>query len=99
MAGQYNSIPDCPTTNCPFYPFRMGKGQGKGSRLKAIRKRCLDCTGSSDEVKKCNSYKNNPDGAEVCPLYFYRLGKNPKLKGKKIAKSSLEALNKYRFSK
>ena len=42
--------------------------------LKAIRMKCLDCSGESRaEVWKCTI----PD----CPLYLYRLGKNPARKG------------------
>ncbi len=40
------------------------------SPIKAIRANCLDCCcGSSNEVKLCP--------IESCPLYPYRLGKNP----------------------
>lgn len=42
--------------------------------MRAIRLRCLDCCcGSAVEVKRCPC----PD----CPLYQYRLGKNPKRAG------------------
>ncbi|MBU0478762.1 hypothetical protein KKC91_09385 [bacterium] len=42
--------------------------------IKAIRKKCLDCMcNQSKEVKLCTS----PN----CPLYPYRLGKNPARKG------------------
>lgn len=42
--------------------------------LKSIRQHCLECSGGSRlEVRKCN--------IENCPLYVYRLGKNPKRKG------------------
>lgn len=41
--------------------------------LKAIRAKCLDCmNGQINEVKLCT----RPD----CPLYGYRLGKNPNIK-------------------
>lgn len=40
------------------------------SPLKSIRKKCLDCCcGSPNEVKLCHVID--------CPLYVYRLGKNP----------------------
>lgn len=43
--------------------------------LKAIRAKCLDCScGQWYEVKMCPITE--------CPLYEYRLGHNPKLKGK-----------------
>ncbi len=39
--------------------------------MKAIRRKCIDCScGSSNEVKLC-PVKN-------CPLYDYRFGKRPK---------------------
>lgn len=38
--------------------------------IKAIRLKCLDCCcGSSHEVKLCT--------VTQCPLYLFRLGKNP----------------------
>lgn len=44
------------------------------SPLKAIRLKCLDCScGSSNEVKLCP--------VEKCPLYPFRLGKNPNREG------------------
>lgn len=43
--------------------------------LKAIRLKCLDCCcGSANEVKLCP--------IKDCPLYTYRLGHDPKRKGK-----------------
>lgn len=90
MGGSRKFVRECDTSDCPLHPFRMGKNPtGKGSRLKAIRKRCLDCVGGSySEVRKCNSYPGNPDGIEECPLWLFRFGKNPRLKGKR--KSNLK---------
>jgi hypothetical protein len=40
--------------------------------MKAIRAKCLDCSGDSySEVKLCPSTE--------CPLYPYRFGKRPKM--------------------
>jgi len=42
--------------------------------LKAIRAKCLDCSGfQPSEVRKCKLVS--------CPLYTYRMGKNPKRVG------------------
>ncbi len=42
--------------------------------LKAIRKNCLECSsGSANEVNNCI--------ITDCPLYQFRLGKNPNRKG------------------
>jgi len=45
--------------------------------LKAIRLNCLGCSaGSAKEVRLCY--------IPTCPLYQYRFGKNPALKGKRV---------------
>jgi hypothetical protein len=41
--------------------------------LKAIRGKCLECAGSPREIKACS--------IPGCPLFFYRMGKNPARKG------------------
>jgi hypothetical protein len=42
--------------------------------LRAIRRYCIMCSGNSlSEVRKCE--------AEECPLYRYRMGRNPDRKG------------------
>lgn len=42
--------------------------------LKAIRAKCLDCSGSATEVRLCP--------VTGCPLYKFRFGKNPRRKWK-----------------
>ena len=52
--------------------------------VKAIRAKCIDCYGGSRyEVENCVT----PD----CPLYPYRLGKNPNRKGKQLTDEQKEA--------
>ena len=41
--------------------------------IKAIRKSCINCAGSMGEVRKCP--------ATSCPLYPYRMGRNPNRRG------------------
>jgi hypothetical protein len=41
--------------------------------VKAIRAKCLECGGSMKEVRLCP--------AETCPLYPYRMGRNPNRAG------------------
>lgn len=42
--------------------------------IKAIRKNCLDCSGGSiKDARECV--------IKDCPLYDYRLGKNPRRRG------------------
>lgn len=53
--------------------------------LKAIRAKCVDCSGgSASEANKCT--------AITCPLWAYRLGKNPWRKKKTITKEHLAKL-------
>ena len=49
------------------------KGSERMTPLKAIRLKCLDCSGTAYEVKMCT--------ATGCPLYIYRDGHNPARKG------------------
>ena len=43
--------------------------------VRAIREKCLDCSaGSPAEVRMCTV---GPEAKNPCPLFPYRLGKNP----------------------
>lgn len=58
--------------------------------LKAIREKCLDCMcGQAQEVKLCP--------CDDCPLYPFRLGKNPSRSGVGNHKGNASALEKYRL--
>jgi len=49
----------------------------QGSALRAIRLRCIDCSGNSDsEVRAC---KFGPDHPTPCDLHPFRLGRNPNI--------------------
>lgn len=51
--------------------------------VKAIKKHCLDCSGGfKKEVRECI--------IQDCPLYPFRLGKNPNRKGIKNCVSTAE---------
>jgi len=53
--------------NCPFFPHRYGR---KRISVKTIRKQCIICTNNSyDAIRECPSTK--------CPIYPFRMGKNP----------------------
>lgn len=59
--------------------------QKKLTPIKAIRAKCLDCSnGSAHEVKLCPVTR--------CPLYPYRLGKNPNYKPKDLTEEQREEL-------
>lgn len=56
----------------------------KTSPLKAIKDKCLDCCcGQKNEVKLCP--------AKGCPIWPFRLGKNPFLKGREMTPEQREA--------
>lgn len=62
------------------------------SPLKAIRAKCLDCSGDYiNEVRECP--------ITDCPLYPFRMGKNPFRKGKEMTEEHkrrlIEANRKY----
>lgn len=53
--------------------------------LRAIRKKCLDCSaGSPNEVRCCEILD--------CPLYPYRLGKSPNRKPRELTEDQREVL-------
>ena len=55
---------------CPLYAFRTGRKPLGASTLKAIRKHCLMCfNGDTAGVRECQDME--------CPLFPFRLGKNP----------------------
>ena len=65
----------------------------KPTAIRAIRKKCLDCScGSRDEVKRCELVE--------CPLYPFRMGKNPNIAGRAMTDeqkaAARERLEKYR---
>jgi len=63
--------------------------------VKSIANYCLECSGNSRNERKLCVIKDD------CPLYPYRLGKNPNRKGikGKINPASLKALKEYRERK
>jgi hypothetical protein len=86
-AGGTSEVKDCQGDKlhegtCLFYPYRMGKGRPS---VKLIRKYCLWCMGGSPKlVRDC--------ACHTCPLFLYRMGRNPKVKGRKLSDKRLKAL-------
>ena len=53
--------------------------------IKAIRRKCLDCSnGSAHEVKLCP--------VDRCPLYPYRFGTNPYIKPRELTEEQREEM-------
>ena len=51
--------------------------------MKAIRAKCLDCNGTAKEVKLCPCID--------CPLWPFRLGKNPNIKPRNLTEEQRKA--------
>lgn len=51
------------------------------SPLKRIRRHCLNCVETSNEISLCSGKVLNPE-PQQCPLWEYRFGTNPALKGR-----------------
>lgn len=68
------------------------KGKERMTPLKAIRKRCLNCSGfSPQEVKDCPCFENDGN-LERCPLFPYRFGKRPaNYQGKRAIRKAIRA--------
>jgi hypothetical protein len=61
---------------CPLERDLTG-GTFLGSALRAVRLRCVDCSGNSDvEVRACNFGPGHPT---PCDLHPFRLGRNPNI--------------------
>lgn len=61
------------------------------SPVKAIKIKCLDCSGGvKKEVRECI--------IQDCPLYTFRLGKNPNRKGLRLKTSPSQELKKNSVS-
>ena len=76
---------NCPKA-CPLYALRFEKRVKGFNVLKQIKRYCLWCCNEQpNEIKLCAD--------KLCPLWPYRLGHNPSLKGKR---GNSEALKKWR---
>jgi len=66
----------------PLHPFRLGRSVKGLSRIKAIRKHCLECVGgSSYMLSECSSGPRPGENDPGCSIFELRFDKNPKRKG------------------
>lgn len=74
MGGSSKLVADCETITCVLRMYRTGRIEPGADRrlLRVIRSFCLQCVGTSDEVRKCTG--KMIDGT-VCNLHSYRIGK------------------------
>jgi len=82
-----NERRNCEHTDCPLYPYRLGKRpkeKPEYTPVKAISRFCYECAGESYQERRLCP-------ATECYLYRYRQGKNPELKGKRV-----NNISKYR---
>ena len=83
MVGSEKEVNLCSSEDCPLWEYRLGKRpEGKKVRytpIKAIRKRCMNCAESLADIGKCPF--NGKGSFDFCPLYPFRMGKNPHRRG------------------
>jgi len=69
--GSKADVRDCSYTDCPLFPYRMGKRPPRGTAarpLKTIRKQCIECmNGQVSLIRDCP--------AAECALHRYRMGR------------------------
>ena len=55
MNGMAKEVELCPSSECALYPFRTGQSVGGGGveSRKAIKERCLDCSGTAQAARQC----------------------------------------------
>ena len=92
---------NCKDHDCALYPLRLGSIPiDRPSRLKAIRKHCLECmNGSAEAVRDCTSGPGLAKGEPGCPVFQFRLGKNPKRKGVGADSETMAAIRPKRASR
>lgn len=98
MCGSAREVKLCPSEDCSFFSFRLGKGR---ANAKVIRKFCFQCgEGTAHDIKHC--VLNGKD-SDLCSMYEYRLGKNPKKRGNPKNLTNYRGnganLAKWRFSR
>ena len=82
---------------CPLFEHRTGhqpKQRQERTPIKAIRAKCLSCVMTAHEVHTCVS-------EDTCPLWQYRLGRNPARAGisGEVTEERLANLKKARQSR
>jgi len=82
----FNCMSNCQLNNMNLTP------------LKRIKAHCLECVGDENkynDVRECNGRVICSDTGKFiqCPLHFYRMGKNPKLKGRSGGVANLQRIN------
>jgi len=86
--GQPSEVSLCPVEACPLWPYRFGRypadHKGAKSVLQPIHMKCRDC--GPERYKRADG-KVKADWQVCtfggCPLWPYREGRNPRLKGKR----------------
>ena len=81
--GTSPAVAKCESKACQLHQLREGPKAGM-SRLKAIRSYCVECVGGElSQIAQCTA---GPEANGYrCPLWQFRMGKNPALKGKRFA--------------
>ena len=86
MGLEHQNETEDATWNKNYDQWIKEKIEGATTAIRAIRAKCLDCVaGSSNLVKEC-------EADDWCPLWKFRLGKNPNIKKRELTEDQREAL-------
>jgi hypothetical protein len=85
---------ECVTKVCNLHPEVW---TGKRSKVRQIRAHCLECAGSTDQVKSCDGkLLRKNDNENICYLHPYRAGKNPAKAKRAASPEQIAALSRAR---
>lgn len=73
-----------------FNPLDGYTGPDIGTPLKSIRRKCVECSETNNEIKHCV--------ITSCPLYPFRTGKNPYRAKREMTEEQLQSI-RDRFAK
>lgn len=76
-SGRLKDVRECGDSDiCPLHPLKEGIAVRGMQPLKVIREKCLECAGSSQDVRECPGQMANG----FCPLHEFRFGEKPSTK-------------------
>lgn len=75
MGGSRQLVNDCPETDCPLYPHRLGDAEAESDLFPVISLFCLYCAGEEESVRLCPGKFLSGYKCSLWPVRFGPLGK------------------------
>jgi hypothetical protein len=83
QGDSFQGVSECADTACPFREYRSGKALEAGQHrpLGAVRRYCHEyCQAGAGRAEVLSCQGDKPlDGGPGCPVFPFRLGKNPNI--------------------